>query len=317
MKTNTAPLSKGHLKAIFLAVFVTFLWSTSWVFIKIGLQADLPPVTFAGLRYVLAFICLLPFVLLHEELRRKLRKISKTLWAQLMVLGFVLYTITMASQYIGLSYLPSATVSLLLNFSPLFVAIPSGLINKEKASFSQWGGILLTLLGVIIYFLPLNIPFRQVIGLGIVLVGVLSNSGAAILGRKVNLESGLPPIIITTISMGIGGVILLIAGSTLQGFGKIEFSHWLIIVWLAVVNTAFAFTLWNKSLQTLTAVESSIINSLMLPQIAFLAWLFLSESLNFRQLFGLGLVTIGIIIVQIKWKKEDLNKIFNISKKVN
>jgi hypothetical protein len=35
---------------------------------------------------------------------------------------------------------------------------------------------------------------------------------------------------------------------------------------------------WNKSLQTLTAVESSIINSTMLPQIAILAWLLLGET---------------------------------------
>jgi len=309
MTKTEKPIISKHFKAVFIAVFVTFLWSTSWVFIKIGLQADLPPVTFAGLRYVLAFLCLVPFVLFNEGHRRNIRKISKTMWVQLVVLGFVLYTITMASQYIGLSYLPSATVSLLLNFSPLFVAIPSGLINKEKTSFSQWLGILLTLIGVIIYFLPLNIPFGQVFGLVIVMIGVLSNAVASLLGRKVNLESGLPPIIITTISMCIGGLILLIAGSTMQGFGKLEFSHWLIIIWLAVVNTSFAFTMWNKSLQTLTAVESSIINSLMLPQIAILTWIFLSESLNLRQIFGLGLVTIGIIIVQIKMRKIPPQKI--------
>ncbi len=309
MKIDQKPEFTKHFKAVLTAVFVTFLWSTSWVFIKIGLQDDLPAVTFAGLRYVLAFFCLLPFVIFNEKHKRSIQNIPKSLWGQLVVLGFVLYTITMASQYIGLSLLSSATVSLLLNFSPLFVAIPSGLINKEKTSFSQWIGILLTLVGVVIYFLPLTIPFGQVIGLVIVMIGVLSNTVASLLGRTVNLKSGLPPIIITTISMGIGGFILLIAGSTIQGFGQLTFSHWLIIFWLAVVNTALAFTLWNKSLQTLTAVESSIINSLMLPQIAILAWIFLAESLNFRQIIGLVLVTVGIIIVQIKWKRKDRNKI--------
>lgn len=308
MRTDHRPKNTKHFKAVFIAVFVTFLWSTSWVFIKIGLQDDLPAVTFAGLRYVLAFFCLLPFVIFNEKHKRSIQSIPKSLWGQLLVLGFVLYTVTMASQYIGLSLLSSATVSLLLNFSPLFVAIPSGVINKERTSFSQWVGILLTLVGVVIYFLPLNIPFGQVIGLVIVIIGVFSNVIASLLGRKVNLESGLPPILITTISMGIGGFILLIAGSTTQGFGQLQFSHWLIIVWLAVVNTAFAFTLWNKTLQTLTAVESSIINSLMLPQIAILAWIFLSESLNLRQILGLALVTIGIIIVQIKWKRVNSTK---------
>ena len=47
-----------HLIAVLEALFVAFLWATSWVFIKIGLPA-IPPLTFAGLRYVIAFACLL------------------------------------------------------------------------------------------------------------------------------------------------------------------------------------------------------------------------------------------------------------------
>ena len=61
-KFATTP-STLHLQAVLTALFVTFLWSTSWVLIKLGLRASLPAVTFAGLRYGLAFLCLLPFVL--------------------------------------------------------------------------------------------------------------------------------------------------------------------------------------------------------------------------------------------------------------
>ena len=45
-----------HLPAL-QALFVTFLWSTSWVLIKFGLQ-DIPAISFAGLRYALAFLLL-------------------------------------------------------------------------------------------------------------------------------------------------------------------------------------------------------------------------------------------------------------------
>lgn len=50
-----------------------------------------------------------------------------------------------------------------------------------------------------------------------------------------------------------------------------------LIAWLAVVNTALAFTLWNMSLRHLSAVESAGINNSMLIQIAMLAWIFLDE----------------------------------------
>ena len=69
--------------------------------------------------------------------------------------------------------------------------------------------------------------------------------------------------------------------------------------WLAVVNTAFAFTLWNHTLRTLTAIESNVMNNTMLIQIALLAWIFLGESLNGRQLLGIALAVVGIAIVQL------------------
>ena len=64
---------------------------------------------------------------------------------------------------------------------------------------------------------------------------------------------------------------------------------------LALVNTAFAFTLWNKTLQTLPAMESSMINNTMLVQIAILAWLFLGETITPLEIVGLLLATIGVV----------------------
>ncbi len=130
-------------------------------------------------------------------------------------------------------------------------------------------------------------------------MGVLANSASSLLGRRVNLSSGLTPLTITTVSMGVGGLLLLAAGVAVQGAGTLGLKQWVIIGWLAVVNTAVAFTLWNNTLRTLTAVESSLLNSSMLPQIAVLAWLFLGEALSPRQIAGLLLVAAGVLVVQL------------------
>ncbi|MEZ4516648.1 MAG: EamA family transporter [Chloroflexota bacterium] len=53
------PTLSPHTRAVLQALLVTFLWSTSWVFIKLGIS-DIPPITFAGLRYFLAFLVLIP-----------------------------------------------------------------------------------------------------------------------------------------------------------------------------------------------------------------------------------------------------------------
>ena len=81
-------------------------------------------------------------------------------------------------------------------------------------------------------------------------------------------------------------------------------SNWVIILWLAVVNTAFAFTLWNLTLRELSAVESSIINSTMLIQIAILAWIFLDERITWQEGAGLLLAGAGVLLVQLRRPPE-------------
>lgn len=287
-----------HLKAVLQALLVTFLWSTSWVFIKFGL-VDIPALTFAGLRYSLAFLCLLPFAWRSTHLASFLGRLSRRDWFRLAGLGLIFYTITQGAQFLGLAYLPAATVNLLLSFSAVVVSLMGIFLLAELPTKSQWGGVSLYLLGALLYFYPADIPMSQLLGLLAVVVGVLANATAGILGRQVNRTASLPPLLVTLISMGIGSIVLLIAGVTTQGFPSLGLTHWLIIAWLAVVNTAFAFTLWNLTLRTLSALESSLINNAMLIQIPILAWLFLGETMTWRQVAGLVLAGTGIVLVQL------------------
>jgi drug/metabolite transporter (DMT)-like permease len=293
-----------HVVAILQAVFVTFLWSTSWVLIKIGLKSHLPPITFAGLRYTIAFIVLLPFVLYKKEERRSFKNLSAGDWKKLALLGIIFYTLTQGTQFLSLAFLPAAMVSMLLNLTPVIVALSGIILLNERPAPVQWGGVIIASAGIAVYFLPANLPDAQIWGLAVALLCVLSNTGSALLGRYVNHQSSLSPLLITFVSMGIGAVLLLIGGLVFQGMGTLSLLDWSIIIWLAVVNTAWAFTLWNKSLKVLTAVESSILNSLMLPQIAILAVVFLGEGLTAKQIAGLVFVSFGVLLVQMKKKQS-------------
>jgi len=136
----------------------------------------------------------------------------------------------------------------------------------------------------------------------IAIVGVIANAGSSLLGRYINRMETISPLQVTIVSMGIGSTLLLIAGVATQGFPQLSPVSWLAILWLAVVNTAVAFTLWNKTMRTLSAMESSIINSTMLIQIAILAWIFLGERVNWQEGIGMALAAAGVMIVQIRKK---------------
>ena len=88
----------------------------------------------------------------------------------------------------------------------------------------------------------------------------------------------------------------------MEGMPQIDLKSWGIILWLAVVNTAFAFTLWNNTLRTLTAVESSIINGTMMIWIPVLAVVFLDEHISLKEGIALVVVGVGTLIVQLRQK---------------
>jgi len=100
--------------------------------------------------------------------------------------------------------------------------------------------------------------------------------------------------------MGAGSVLLLGVGLSTEGIPVIDIKGWGIILWLAIVNTAFAFTLWNHTLRSLSAVESSIINSTMLIWIPIFAVAFMGETVTPKAIIGLVIVGIGSLIVQVR-----------------
>jgi drug/metabolite transporter (DMT)-like permease len=287
-----------RFRAVLQALFVTFLWSTSWVLIKVGLE-DIPALPFAGLRYTLAFVCLLPFAIRSRQLTR-LRGLSAGSWLRLTLLGLLFYAVTQGAQFLSLFYLPAATTSLLLSFTIIIVALLGMLLLHERPTGMQWGGTGLYLAGILLYFYPVALPRGEVIGLVVAIAGVLANALSSILGRHINRNAELEPLAVTVVSMGIGAAVLLVGGVLAQGLPRLTLTNWAIIVWLAVVNSALAFTLWNHTLRTLSAMESSIINNTMLFQIAVLAWVFLGEGLTWREVAGMGLALLGTLAVQIR-----------------
>jgi drug/metabolite transporter (DMT)-like permease len=210
------------------------------------------------------------------------------------------YTITQGTQFLGLAYLPAINFSLLLNSTAIVVALLGIPLLHERPTRWQWGGALTFVFGAAVFFYPWDIPAGQALGYLIATIHILSTSLSSIMGRGVNRRGEIHPITVTVVSMGIGAFFLLGLGLATEPAPQLDLTAWAIILWLAVVNTAFSFTLWNHTLRTLSAMESSIINNTMLIQIAILAWIFLGETLSLAQILGMLLAALGALLVQLR-----------------
>ena len=298
-----ASVRRSRRFQIFLALFVTFLWSTSWVLIKFGLE-EIPPISFAGIRYMLAFLVLASAVAANETRREELRNLRRRDWLHLSVLGILFYSLTQGAQFMALSLLPAVTLSLVLSFSPAAVALFGSWFLGERLNHRQWLGVVCFVSGAAVYFLPMEGPI-QTLGLCVAAVGLLAQSSASVLGRAVNRRGNLHPLLVTVVSMGVGSLLLLATGFAAEGVPRLDASGWSIVLWLAIVNTALAFTIWNHTLRSLTAIESNLINNTMLVQIAILAWLFLGEPIQLKEAIGLILAMIGVLVVQLGGNLHD------------
>ena len=296
---------QSHLGAIGIALLVTFLWSSSWILIRWGLDGEaLKPITFAALRYGLAAALLVGWVLSRQSLRRSAFTIDRSAMMRLGVLGVFFYAMTQGAQFVALDNQPAATTSLTLSLTPLLVAGFAARSLAETPSMRQVWGALLVAIGAGLYFA--GDLGATAMGMVAALISLGASVIAALLGRKVNRQADLPPVVVTALSMAIGAAILIIIGLSTEGLPTVSVRAWLIIGWLALVNTALAFTLWNLSLRRLSAVESSGINNTMLIQIAVLAWIFLDESPGSSGIVGILLVSAGVFLTQAAgaWRKR-------------
>lgn len=292
----------NRLKAILISLLVVVIWSSSWVLIKIGLR-EIPALTFAGLRYFMAFLVLLPF-LLQRQVKQQIKDFSRSDWKLVILMGLISYFIAQGAQFLSLDYLPATTLSLMLNLTSVFVTFSAIFLIKEIPTRLQIVGLMINLTGIFIFFIPAGFSGYSPLGFIFGIICLLANGVATILGRKINYQGRLNPIAVTLVSLGIGSTLMLVIGLLWQGLPPISMQSLLILLILAVVNTAFTFVMWNYTLQTLTAMESSIINGMMLVFITIFSWIFLGETQSLKGVIGLFLAFIGAVIVNIRIERK-------------
>ena len=136
----------SYYVAVVEALFVTVLWSSSWVIIKFGLS-DIPPITFSGLRYSLASLILLGVIASNKQYRDELKGRERSWWTTLVSYGVIFVAVTQGAQFVALSLLEAITVSTLLNLTPLVVLVLGVLILQEVPSRHQVAWILVGISG--------------------------------------------------------------------------------------------------------------------------------------------------------------------------
>ena len=290
MKKPSYPL------AIAEALLTSLIWSSSFIIVKMALK-DFGPLTIGGLRYFIGAFVLLPFML-----REKNAPISRKMWGWLLLLGISQYTIANVAIFWSLKYLPATTVSFLMGTITLSTLIVGVFLLKEIPDKMQIIGILITLGGGALFFAK-GLQAGETLGLAIFAVGLIGFTAFGILGRYIARAGTASTLRLTAIPLALGGAITLLIAFPLEGIPSASPTSWGLILFLAVVNTAIGYVLYNHALQILTAFQMNIALSLTPVWTAVFGFFLLDERLEALQMLGIAVVITGVMLVQLK-KKE-------------
>jgi drug/metabolite transporter (DMT)-like permease len=294
------------MKARLVWLILCGIWGSTWLFIKLGL-ADLPPITFAGIRFVIA--CTILFSLIR--IRRIPLPRARADWILLATSGILSFGFNYGLVFWGEQYITSGLAALLQATLPAFGLVFAHFhLPAERLTWTKIGGVVLGVFGVgVVFSNQLAVSGRQALAGCVALIlsamfAAYSNVLVKRFGRHLN------PAVLSAGQMLFGLLLLLSVGIPLEGNPlKVHWTGMAVIAmfYLAIVGSVIAFLLYYWLVLNMDVTKSMLI-ALVTPVVAvILGMIVLDEEFGWRTLAGGAMIILGIgLIVVRKAKKKEV-----------
>jgi drug/metabolite transporter (DMT)-like permease len=290
---------------IIWAVIACLLWSTAYAGIKLGLQYD-KPFHFAGVRFIISGIIILPFTVSPRLYIKSVREN----WKVIAMVTFFQIIVNYALFYLGLQLVPGALGAVIAGSQPLVTALIAAVLHEgDKLTRRKVITIICGISGVILISAGRQ-AFRfgttiELLGVGMILI---ANSSLSLGNIIVSLKSsGINPFVLSSFSLFSGGLILYLISIPVEGISAGHFPtvYWIILIWLSFM-AASAFSIWFNLLQR-PGVKVSELNlwKFIIPVAgAILSWLLVpGEKPEWITITGMVIIT-GSLVMFFRNNKE-------------
>lgn len=290
-----------------LMAFLSIARGSSFLFSK-SLLSSMEPLNLLGIRFLLAFIIL--FVLFFQRVNEDIRLNPKIILASFL-LGTV-YFLCMAAELTGLKYTTPATCSFLENSAVVIVPVTEAFLLKRFPKPVVIISTVLTFIGIG-FIVLLNPPagsgtaiLKSQAGIGetLCMTAAFTYAGAIIITDR--LSKKYNPISLGILYVGFMGLMGTATSFLIESPHLPESaSQWFMLILLAVLCTAFGFTVQPVAQKSMTSESAGIIAALNPLTTAVLGWIVMGDSLGVYGIIGTLLILTGIVLPNIK---PDSNK---------
>lgn len=287
-----------HTNTIIWAIITCLMWSTAYPFIKVGLQYS-TPIHFAGTRFILSGLMILPFTVRPREYLRMIAdNRSLAIWTTILqtLINYILF-------YIGMDRVPGAIGAVIVGSQPFVTAIISRImIKEERFTRAKVITIFLGLAGIVLVSVGrqgfhFGLP-GEVAGIIMIFIANISTATSNVLVSKNG--KNMNPLVLSSFSLFTGGVIMFLLSFGVEEVpSKPDFpvSYWLVLLWLAFMS-AFTFSKWYVLLKR-PEVRVSELNlwKFIIPVFgAILSWMIVpGENADWVTVTGMVIISLSLI----------------------
>ncbi len=299
----------GHsrINTSLLAILSCLLWSTAFAGVKIGLQYA-TPLQFAGTRFFIAGMLVLPFAYKYNPgYFRIVRENLKMILLFAFLQTFLQYTLF----YTGINMIPGAVAAIVIGSQPFFIALVANFIMPgDRMTLRKTLIILFGIMGVVL--VSLGKDPQSATG-HVAMAGILLMLGINVLSGFTNVivardRKMIPPLVISSASMIIGGAGLYLFSLPLEGF------HWIVrppeyylsLGWLSLLS-AVAISIWIVLLKRPGIVVSDLnLWKFLIPLFgAVFSWILLpGESPQVLTLMGMFIISSALVVSNLVQRKN-------------
>jgi len=290
-----------------LAIISCLLWSSAFAGVKIGLQYT-PPIQFAGIRFFISGLIIFPLAFRNNPTYFKIIRDNLGL---ILLFAFLQTFLQYTMFYKGISLIPSAVAAILIGAQPLFIAVVAHfLMPGDRMTLLKTGIILCGILGVVL--VSMGKDPNSVSG-SIAMAGVFLMLAINILSGFTNVlvargSKMIPPLVISSSSMTIGGVALFLTSIPTEGlqFDAKPTPYYLSLIWLSLLS-AIAVSIWITLLKK-PGIKVSDLNlwKFLIPLFgAILSWLIVpGENPEALSITGMAVIALSLVVLNLVNRKK-------------
>ena len=282
------------LKGYLLAFFTIMMWSLNLIYSS-HLAGALTPVQISFYRWFIASIIMLPFF--FKNLQTDWKNLKKH-W--LLIFIMALSGISGINYFIyHAGYTASPTnMALISILGPIFLII----LSAQAISFIQMLGISVTVFGVLLIILDGN--FTNLTDFNFV-PGDVFMLGSALLFAIYSLSQRKLPDNINSSSLLLAAILLstliftpaFVYQFSLTDFLNLDYQTWAILFILGFANSFLAYLCWDNAVPKIGTVAAGSLYYTMPIFTMFFSYIFLNQIPDFIKLFGIAVISLGIVFV--------------------